>query len=377
MIWESEKIFFDGDEYFTLLQEDIERAHSLITVEMYIFHDDHLGRRILQSLIEAHGRGVRVLVLVDGVGSFDFAHHLAPLLDKTGVRFKFFNPLPFYHPYYGNLSFHRKIQVLFTRLLRMNQRDHRKMITIDENILYTGSFNISAMHVRSPAGIPWKDMGVRVTGAPVKFAVLSFKRNWKLRDFLKYRKKMKELRSLKKIIPLRLNHNLAMRKLYLENFIRRINRAEDKVWFMSPYFVPKNRVIRALAKAAKRGVDVRLLLSAESDVKLFYFLQSYYYPYLIKAGVKIFLYGDSILHAKNYIIDDWMTIGSSNLNHRSVIHDLEVDLVISGPENHHKILEHFRGCAREENLVREENLEKISFLYKMMGKIFFMFRYWF
>lgn len=377
MIWESEQIFFDGDEYFTLLLKELEKAKTLITLEMYIFNDDHLGRRISQALIDAHQRGVKVLVLVDGVGSFDFAHHLAPLLDQHGVRFKFFNPLPFYHPYYGNLSLIRKFQVLLTRLLRMNQRDHRKMITIDEDILYTGSFNISAMHVRAPEVIPWKDMGVRVTGDPVKFAVLSFKRSWKLRDFLKYRKQIKHLRPLKKQIPLRLNHNLAMRKLYLESFIRRINRAEKKIWFMSPYFVPKNRVISALARAAKRGVDVRLLLSAESDIKLFHFLQSHYYPYLIKAGVKIFLYADSILHAKNYIIDDWMTIGSSNLNHRSVIHDLEVDLVISEESNQRKILEHFQFCAREENLIREENVEKVSFLYRLMGKIFFMFRYWF
>lgn len=377
MIWESEKIFFDGDEYYSSLIQDLLGAKSLITVEMYIFHDDHLGRRIIEILLEAHQRGVRVLVLVDGVGSFDFAHHLAPLLDEHSVRFKFFNPLPFYHPYYGNLSFTRKIQVLFSRLLRMNQRNHRKMITIDERILYTGSFNISAMHVRAPKITPWKDMGVRVTGTPVKFAVLSFKRNWKLREFLRYRKKMKALRPLRKLIPLRLNHTLAMRKLYLESFIRRINRAEEKVWFMSPYFVPRNRVIRALARAAKRGVDVRLLLSADSDVKLFYFLQSYYYPYLIKAGVKIFLYADSILHAKNYIIDDWMTIGSSNLNHRSVIHDLEVDLVISDPANQEKVLEHFLSCTREDKRVREEDLAEVSLGYKLLGKLFFMFRYWF
>lgn len=377
MVWDSEEIFFDGDEYFEALLRDIEEARFLITLEMYIFNDDHLGRRILEALIQAHDRGVRVLLLVDGVGSIDFAHEFAPRLREKGVRFKFFNPLPFYHPYYGNLSLRRKLQVLVTRLLRMNQRDHRKMVTVDETILFTGSFNVSATHVRAPEIVPWKDMGVRVTGAPVRFAVLAFKRNWKLREFLKYRRRLKDIRHLKKLIPLRLNHSLAMRKLYLENFIRRINRAETRVWFMSPYFVPKSRVIRALARAAKRGVDVRLLLSRESDVRLFHFLQFYYYPYLIKAGVKIFLYADSILHAKNYIMDDWMTIGSSNLNHRSVIHDLEVDLVISDPDNQRKILEHFETCAAPSSRVAPESITEISLLHRLLGKIFFIFRYWF
>jgi cardiolipin synthase len=123
--------------------------------------------------------------------------------------------------------------------------------------------------------------------------------------------------------------------------IKRVRSAEERVWLVTPYFIPPRRLIQALGKAAKRGVDVQILTSAKTDVKLFQTLQFFYYPYLMKRGVKIYQYTEKVLHAKNVVIDDWMIIGSSNFNHRSVLHDLEVDLVIQKPENRQLIVNHF------------------------------------
>jgi cardiolipin synthase len=165
--WKSEEIFFDGDTFFERLLSDIDQAKSYITIEMYIFNDDILGKKIVAHLIAAHQRGVKVQVIVDGIGSFNFSRKLQGILYKKGITVKMYNPLPFYHPYFGNLSFTKRIQVMASRIWRMNRRDHRKIITIDQTIMFTGSFNITAESTRYHIDRPWKVMGVRVSGDDV------------------------------------------------------------------------------------------------------------------------------------------------------------------------------------------------------------------
>lgn len=146
---------------------------------------------------------------------------------------------------------------------------------------------------------------------------------------------------------------------------------------MTPYFIPKRRLIRELGKAAKRGVDVRLLISLNTDVKFFRWLQYFYYAYLVKKGVKVYQYTESVLHAKNYIVDDYMTIGSTNLNHRSFMHDLEVDLVVQEEENRKKVLEHFLSSSDTQKTITLEGLKQRPLRDRIMSRLFFLFKYWF
>jgi len=375
--WESEELFFDGDQFFDRLIKDIEAATESITVEMYIFNDDLLGRKMAAHLVAAQIRGVKVQVIVDGVGSYNFYERLSGLFSKRGIAVKTYNPLPFLHPFYGKVNFLRKLQIFLLRFGRLNKRNHRKIVTIDENILYSGSFNFTAEHTSFYHASAWKDMGVRVSGPMVKYAVLNFKRNWKLRDYYRYKKVLKKLpRSNWRQSPLRMNHTLVMKRYFYKNFLNRIHRAQKRIWFVTPYFIPRRRIIRLLGAAAERGVDVRLLTTWKTDVKLFRTLQFFYYPYLLSKGVKVFQYSDTVLHAKNYIIDDWMTIGSTNLNHRSLIHDLEVDLVVQDETNMKKVEEHFLEMTGKLELVTIENLKGLSFSDRMMGRLYFLFRYW-
>lgn len=377
-IWDSEEIFLDGDEYYDRLIMDIDRAESYITVEMYMFNDDMLGKKITAHLISAKNRGVKVQIIVDGVGSYGFFDKLHGIFQKKGILVKIYNPLPFYHPYHGNLTFIKKIQIFSIRLWRLNKRNHRKIITIDQKIIYSGSFNVTAEHTKYHTERPWKDMGVRVSGENVKFAVLNFKRTWKIRDFFRYKKQLKGSFPFNwRNAPLRLNHTLFMKRYFYKDFIRKIQKSQNRIWLMTPYFIPKRRLIRALGKAAKRGVDVRLLISSRTDVNLFKWLQYFYYAYLIKKGVKIYLYTESVLHAKNYIIDDWMTIGSTNLNHRSFLHDLEVDLVIQEKNNLVMIEEHFLHAIQKQKIISDEGLKQRPFWDRVLSRLFFLFKYWF
>lgn len=376
--WETEEIFFDGDDYFDRLISDIDQAQHYISVEMYIFNDDMLGRKVAAHLISAHQRGVKVQIIVDGVGSYGFIDKLNAIFSRKGIIVKIYNPLPFYHPYYGKLTAYKRLKFLSIRVWRINNRNHRKIITIDHNIMYSGSFNITAEHTKYHTEIPWKDMGVRVTGSQVRFAVLNFKRTWKLRDYYRYKKQIRKDVNLKwRTTPLRLNHTLYMKRFFYKDFLKRIHRAERRIWLMTPYFIPKRRLIRALGKAAKRGTDVRLLISSRTDVQFFRWLQYFYYSYLLKKGVKIYQYTESVLHAKNYIIDDYMTIGSTNLNHRSFMHDLEVDLVIQEEDNLKKIEENFLWAITEQKAITAEGLKQRPLWDQILSRLFFLFKYWF
>ena len=376
--WQSETILFNGDEYFSQLLTDIDQAEQYITIEMYIFNDDLLGKELTTHLLRAHARGVKIQIVVDGVGSHSFFDKLYDIFRKKGIQVKIYNPLPFYHPYYGKLSLIRKIQISRSRIWRINRRNHRKIVTIDHKIMYTGSLNFTAEPTKYYGGTPWKDMGIRVTGENVKFAVLNFKKTWKLRDYYRYKKQLKGVINLSwKASPLRLNHTVFMKRHYYKNLLEMIRKSQSRIWLMTPYFIPKRRLIRSLGKASKRGVDVRIIISHKTDVQFFLWLQYFYYSYLLKKGVKIYQYTNSVLHAKNYIIDEFITIGSTNLNHRSFIHDLEVDLAVQDEENKRRVTEHFLQTTESITEITLEALTQRSLWERALSRLFFLFKYWF
>lgn len=375
--WKTEKIFFNGDDYFDSLSRDIDLAQNYISIEMYIFSDDALGKKIATHLISARQRGVKIQIVVDGIGSYSFFNHLYDLFIKKGIQIKIFNPLPFYHPYFGKISFLKKLYVLGARLWRINRRNHRKIVTIDHKIMYSGSFNITAEHTTLHAEKPWMDLGIKVEGDHVNFAVLNFKRVWKLRDYFKYKRQNKNSILLNwRNSPLRLNQTIFMKRFFYKNFIQRVQKSQKRIWLMTPYFIPKRRLIRSLGKAAKRGVDVRIIISQKTDVKFFKWLQYFYYNYLLSKGAKIYQYTDSVLHAKNYIIDDFITIGSTNLNHRSFIHDLEIDLSIQESNNKNLLVEHFKSATETQKEVTLEGLKQRPLIDRFLSRLFFLIKYW-
>ncbi len=376
--WTSEEIFLDGDKYFDCLIEDLDNAQNYITIEMYIFNDDSLGRKITDHLIQARKRGVKIQVIVDGIGSYAFFDNLHRIMIQNDIMVKMYNPLPFYHPYYGKLSFLRKLQVMGLRILRINQRNHRKIITIDNNIMYLGSYNITAEHTKMHVESAWQDMGVRVTGEQVRFSVLNFKKVWKLRDYFRFKRTLKNAQFPNwRDAPVRLNQTLLMKRYFYKNFLQRINQAEKRIWLMTPYFIPKRRLIRLLGRAAKRGVDVRILISLRTDVPIFRTLQYFYFSYLIKKGAKVYQYTNTVLHAKNYMIDSWITIGSTNLNHRSFLHDLEVDIIVQGEKNMSMIEGHFLEAIESGQSIDLDKLSNLPLWDRILSRLFFLFKYWF
>jgi cardiolipin synthase len=320
--WEYSHLMVDAGVFFDDLLAAIDAARSTVDMEYYIFQLDALGERFIQALAAAAGRGVRVRVLIDGVGSSVSGPALAQRLFEVGVPVQIHNPLPWFT---GAFRWSRQRggwmykSMLF--LLNINRRNHRKLCTVDGTTAWVGSFNISADHLAiSAGGRGWRDYAMKLQGAEVESLVGGFDRMWRAQGPRFHRGFIARYLS---------NRSQRARRLKNRFVARKVAGSARRVWLVSAYFAPTAQLRRALLRACRAGRDVRLLLPEHSDVAMFPSLSSHYYRELLRAGARIFLYQAGVLHAKALLIDDFSIVGSSNWNYRSTLHDLELDVLVS------------------------------------------------
>ena len=326
--WDSERIYTPAKQYFDSLLNDIESAVSSIELVVYIFSLDAIGLRVMDALVKASQRQVRVRLLVDGVGSADDAESIAGQLSGAGAEVRIYHPLPWYWGNYRwSLTPGGGFEKLYYFIASMNRRDHRKFCVIDKSIAWCGSFNICQDHLDET--IPWRDYGVRLTGDAVTSLIDTFDSVWFRRENAKLSRRISRL--------FHSNYSLRLRRLSNRLLVVMIRNAKLRVWICSAYFSPSRAVIKAIKTAKSKNVDVRLIVAGRSDVPLFPVLSSTYYADLLKIGVSIYQYQAGILHAKVMLVDDQCLIGSTNLNHRSFHHDLELDVVLSMRETTERI----------------------------------------
>jgi cardiolipin synthase len=376
-LWREEELFFEGDAYYDAVLRDLAGAHKHVTVEVYIFEDDAFGRRFFAALEDCAARGVRVQILLDGLGSHRFIQRLQTIKFHPNIRVKVYNP----HPWTFSYRRWHELGLFWGSFLRrlwwINRRDHRKIITIDGEVAYVGSFNITGDHLRSQNPEAWRDIGLRLVGDVAPLLVLAMLRVWSLRAYLKRKKALLgHLRTRFTHPDLRLNHSFALRRSSYKDFLARFNGAERRIWIKPGYFLPRRRLVRLMARAAKRGVDVRVLLSRKSDVFYYTVMQTYHLPRLIAAGVKIYRYDPVIVHSKSYIIDDTVSVGSTNLNHRSFMHDLEVDVFVQHPDNRRALDANFEAMQDDATAITQEWLRRRSWWEKIAAEMVFLFRHW-
>jgi cardiolipin synthase len=319
--WQSEQLISDADSYYQSVCDDIHQAQHSVILESYIFNRDQVGQQLIYALTEASRRGVTVRVLIDGIGSLASAASIAEQLDQAGIDARIYHPPPWYlRAYQWSLEKGSRVRKLLLFFLAINRRNHRKLVIIDDHIAWVGSFNVSQCHLTTAqGGKNWRDYAVRVTGKGVQRLTENFQQLWapqlhqRPKGFLRY-----YLSNLSKL-------SRRLKKRYL---LRSINQAQRRLWICSAYFAPYGSLVRAIKKACHRGLDVRLLVPARSDVSLFPALTASYYSDLITHGVTVLEYQPYFFHAKVLLIDDKAILGSSNFNHRSLLHDLELDVLI-------------------------------------------------
>lgn len=379
--WDSIQLFYSGDDYFRSALEDIDLAQNEIWIESYIFNMDPIGLRFLQALKNASLRGVRVHLLVDGVGSFNWLVSLKNFCQKNKIHFRIYHPLPIRLSLLTKISW-RSLRTMLILLRRANKRNHRKIILIDQKIAYLGSLNITQVHSKEfLAGLAWRDTGIKVTGEPLRNLVRACVEVWRISrtDGLSIRPLLLKRWSRLKQTPsalLRLNNRIRWRVSLSRDLNRRMKKAQSRIYITNAYFIPRRSLLRSLRKAAKRGVHVCLCLPAKTDVPVVRLASRSLYFRLMKAGVEIFEYQNRMLHAKTLIIDEWATVGSHNLNHRSLFHDLEVEVVVDQPKHIESMLSQWQIDLKNSHKITIEELGKMNIFMRVIARFAYWMRYW-
>ncbi|GMU43934.1 MAG: cardiolipin synthase B [Xanthomonadales bacterium] len=289
--------YVEGDELYAAMLADIAAAGSEVRMESYIYASDEIGHAFASALIQRARAGCRVRLRVDALGSFDTLDaSLARALVDGGVQLEWCRRWNWRHP------------------LRIHRRNHRKLLVVDRSCCYLGGFNLHReASLRHYGELRWRDAHVRIEGALVAQAIMAF-------DEYGCRRRRTHWRQLRAdagyLVP-----NIGLRRRFLlHRWLKlRFGRARRRLWLTTPYFVPPSSIQRALVAAARRGVDVRVLVPRRADVRLAQWASRAAYSRLLAGGVHIHEYLPRMLHAKTALIDaDWSMVGTANLDYRSL-----------------------------------------------------------
>jgi cardiolipin synthase A/B len=332
------RLLNDDVQYFERMLQTIEAAAAYVLLEMYLAESGIIAGRFVEALGRAARRGVRVCVIFDGFGSLGLGATYRRNLTEAGVELRTFNPLR-----------------LRTRLQNF-LRDHRKLLLVDGMTAFVGGVGLTdEFAIPGPRGQPWRDLMVEITGPVVADWQRAFDRTWRrsgaelglpvapacpeLADGADGRVALSEARA---------------RSMLANGVVRRIEAAGERAWIMSAYFVPSRRFRKALRRAARRGVDVRLLVPGpKTDHPWVRHAARRFYGKMLRSGVRIFEYQPRMLHAKMIISDDWVSIGSSNLDRWSFKWNLEANQEVHNAAFAAVAAAVFEGdCAQSEMLSR-------------------------
>lgn len=307
--------FTAGDAVFPAMLAAIDAAQKTVALEIYIFAAGELAERFRASLIAARGRGIRVRVLVDGVGSFELSDSFWEPLRAAGGEVRVFNPLS---------------------LGRLGIRNHRKLLACDGQVAFIGGFNIAKEYEGDGVARGWCDLGLRVTGVLATQLEASFEGLFALADF-RHRPFVRLRKSGAKRTLADQGGQLLLsgpgRGLSpLLGALRNDLRTKPDVRIVVAYFLPPWRLRRELERLARRGKRVQLILAGKSDVALSQLAARSLYQRLLKAGVEIYEYQPQVLHAKLFIVGDAVYAGSANLDFRSLKLNYELMVRFERPE---------------------------------------------
>lgn len=321
----------DGPATFQALLTAIRDARDHINMETYTIEDDEVGNRFADALIEKQAQGIQVNLIYDSVGSIDTPREFFKRLTDSGIKVLQFNPI---NPLTAKKGWD------------VNQRDHRKLLIVDGQTAFLGGVNISSVYSggsftqrsseRPEAKASWRDTHMQVDGPVVGEFQKLFLATWEKQkgEPLAPRNYLPQLGNKGKEVVRAISSSPdEPYTLMYATLISAIGSAETRVYLTNAYFVPDPQLLAALKDAAQRGVDVKIILPSYTDSWLVFHTGRSYYEELLSAGVKIYERRDALLHAKTVLIDGvWSTIGSTNLDWRSFLHNDEVNAVILGQE---------------------------------------------
>lgn len=304
------RLLENGEEFFPAVFAAIETAQQEVLLETFILFEDKVGLALHEVLLHAAQRGVHIRITIDGFGSPTLSENFVSALTQAGVQIQVFEP--------PRLSRH----------LRPFRRLHRKVVVVDDAMGFIGGINFSADHLADSGPEAKQDYAVQVCGPVVHQMRTLILSNAQVRRWRGAREKIA-------YVPSDVHMQLVMRDNFrhrddIERHYRHaLHASRQEIIIANAYFFPGFRLLRAIRRAAKRGVHVRLILQGCSDVPIATFAARLLYDHLLNAGVQIYECCEREMHGKVALVDErWATIGSSNLDPLSLSLNLEANLVI-------------------------------------------------
>ena len=372
----------DGPDTHQAMFDAIRAAIDHINLETYIFDDGELGQQFAELLLEKQAGGVQVNVLYDSVGGLLTPQSFFDRLRDGGIAVLEFNPV---NPLAKN-----------PKTWRMNHRDHRKQLVVDGRVAFIGGVNISDSYSSAPSGKPgsgrkrpatlegeeegWRDTHIQIEG-PV---VAEFQRLF-LDTWTRQAGEPPAARHYYPDLPVRggdIVRAIGSRAdeeaspIY-KTLVSAITRAQSEIHLTVAYFGPDPVLLKALTGAARRGVKVKLVLPSYTDSSAIFHLGRSYYTRLLRAGVEIYERHGAVMHAKTAVIDGvWSTIGSSNLDLRSFLHNDEINAVVLGGEFARQMDTMFASDVAESEQIMLKQWKRRSWLLRIKERAARLGAYW-
>ena len=322
-------LLIDGPATYAAMFEAIRSAKDHINLETFILEDDEIGKKFTDLLLQKQAEGIQVNIIYDSMGSITTAESFFKRLRDKGIQVVEFNPVK---PLKGHLKW-----------LMINP-DHRKILIVDGKVAISGGVNISNVYSGRPAGrkkvkgeaLPWRDTDIQIEGPAVAEFQKLFLDTWTKQDGPKlsepdYYPKMKEDgNALVRVVGSTPGSD---NRITFIVYVAAITFAERSIYLTNAYFVPDKQILKAFTDAARRGVDVKIILPSSTDFQFIINAARHHYSELLEAGVKIYERRNVVLHAKTAVIDGvWSTVGTTNLDSLSLLSDDEVNAVVLNRE---------------------------------------------
>ena len=368
------ELLVDGPDTYEAMFDAISKAEHHVHLETYILADDEVGQQLADILIDRRKHGVAVRIIYDWYGSMNTSAEFIETLEDHGVEVHEFRPAD-------------------PRLWRIDNRDHRKILVVDGRVGFTGGMNVSGVYESSSFSAPepapsldgrWRDTHVRIDGPAVAELQKVFLRLWSeegpegeqvRHETDEYFPKLEPAGAdLVRIIAT--DGGDEEYEIY-EAYMAAIEHARERIWITQAYFAPNDDILEALEDAARRGVDVRVLVPGLTDQSIVLNASRSMYDDLLEAGVHIYERRDAMVHAKTAVIDGvWSTVGSSNFDYRSFLHNHEANAVIISREFGRQMEDLFQVDIDHSVAILREEWENRSWADRIIQDFSRLFTYW-
>jgi cardiolipin synthase len=365
--WNRVQPLVGGQQTYPLMLAAIRGAREFVHLEIYILRDDRVGLEFRDALVERARAGVTVRLLYDSFGSFGLGESYLGPLREAGARILEYAPLFPWRSHFG-----------------VNRRDHQKILIVDDRVAFAGGINLCLDYVPvAEGGADWYDVHARVEGPAVHDLAKLFRKTWHKRGGDAFPPPAMPAPAMPQAgisasgVQVISNVMMRSRSHMRHAYLRAIRRADKTISLMNAYFIPDRGLRRAFARAARRGVSVRVIVPSTSDVQAVRYASRHLYAPLMRTGVRIFEWPGAMMHAKTGVIDGvWSTIGSYNLDRRSFLHNLEVALVVIDAKVGEELVQEFETQLARCKEVLPGPWEARSWWQKTKEWLFYGLRYW-